>query len=82
MRTTGVTQQTAALGAVLPVAQRVSELECAVRRLRRDLEAMPAELARSPEQWAQIARLLSEVALFRMALVNKTDTFENKTGAA
>jgi hypothetical protein len=81
-QTTDAAPQTATLAAAIPVAQRVGELARAVSRLRSELEAMPPELARSPEQWAQIARLLSEVALFRIALANKTDTFENKTGAA
>ena len=82
MQTTDAAPQTATLAAAIPAVQRVSELGRAVERLRRDLEAMPPELARSPEQRARIARLLSEVALFRIALANKTDTFENKMGAA
>jgi len=82
MQTTDAAPQTATLAAAIPAAQRVGELERAVSRLRSDLAAMPPELARSPEQWAQIARLLSEVALFRIALANKTDILENNTGAA
>jgi hypothetical protein len=82
MQTTDAAPQTAALAVALPAVQRVCELERAVGRLRAELEASPLEVARSPEQWARIARLLSEVALFRIALANKKDTFENKTGAA
>jgi hypothetical protein len=65
----------------VPVPQdalrRVQALEQAVSRLRRDLAAMPEAAARSPEQRDRIVRLLSEVALFRIALANKTDFSEH-----
>lgn len=63
--------QGGASGAMLAV-RRVRDLERAVGALRLALAAMPAGEAGGPEQREKIARLLCEVALFRIALADKT----------
>lgn len=64
--------------AALQAVQRVRDLECAVRKLRKELDGMSAEAARQPARREEIVRLLSEVALFRLALADKTGCLDNK----
>ncbi|NRR34171.1 hypothetical protein HSX11_28765 [Oxalobacteraceae bacterium] len=58
--------------AVFQAVQRAHDLARAVQLLRSTLAAMPAPAARTPENHEEIARLLAEVALFRIALADKT----------
>lgn len=66
--------------AVFQAAQRALDLEQAVLLLRNTLAAMPVPAARTPENCEEIARLLAEVALFRIALADKTACLVNKEG--
>jgi hypothetical protein len=54
--------------AALQAVQRMHRLEGAANLLQERLAAMPAENARSPARREEIVRLLSQVALFRLAL--------------
>ncbi|HWW71133.1 MAG TPA: hypothetical protein VN089_14425 [Duganella sp.] len=59
-------------GQALESVQRVCELEREVAVLRNTLAAMPPSTAQNQEWKDEIARLLSEVALFRLALARET----------
>lgn len=55
-------------GQAVESVQRVLELEREVAVLRNTLGAMPPSTAQNQEWKDEVARLLSEVAIFRLAL--------------
>lgn len=57
--------------AAVLAARRVCALEQAVSDLRASLEGAPGAAMDESERRAQIARLLSEVTLFRLALADR-----------
>jgi predicted alpha/beta-hydrolase family hydrolase len=57
--------------AAMQAARRVRELERAVRDLRTSLSAASGAAMDDTERRAHIARLLSEVTLFRIALADR-----------
>ncbi|WGG52028.1 hypothetical protein [Rugamonas sp. DEMB1] len=82
MQITEAAPQTELLVAELPAGRplapsaslavrRMGELEGAVNQLRDRLAAMPAGEACAPQRREEIGRLLSQVALFRLALTDK-----------
>ncbi|PHV04778.1 hypothetical protein CSQ96_24385 [Janthinobacterium sp. BJB412] len=82
MQITEAAPQTELLVAELPAGRplapaaalavrRMGELEGAVNLLRDRLAAMPADEACAPQRREEIGRLLSQVALFRLALTDK-----------
>lgn len=57
-------------GQTLDSVQRVLELEREVAVLRETLAAMPPSTARNQQWKDEVARLLSEVVMFRLALAH------------